>query len=76
RLIRRGVLAPGNYADLAIFDPAIIQDQATFDEPKKYALGMRHVFVNGVQVLSEGEHTGAKPGRVLRGPGYRASVTK
>lgn len=74
RLMKRGVLARGYYADLALFDPATIQDQATFEEPKKYAVGMRHVFVNGVQVLKDGEHTGAKPGRVLRGPGYLKKV--
>ena len=73
QLKKRGILVPGNYADLAIFDPATIQDLATFEEPKKYAVGMRHVFVNGVQVLKDGTHTGAKPGRVLRGPGYRQS---
>ncbi|MEJ1237485.1 D-aminoacylase [Chryseolinea sp. T2] len=72
KLKKRGILVAGNYADLAIFDPAVIQDQATFEEPKKYAVGMRHVFVNGVLVLKDGEHTGAKPGRVLRGPGYRS----
>lgn len=71
QLKRRGLLAPGNYADLAIFDPTVIADQATFEEPKKYAVGMRHVFVNGVQVLKDGEHTGARPGRILRGPGYK-----
>jgi N-acyl-D-amino-acid deacylase len=76
RLIKRGTLSPGFYADLAIFDPALIQDQATFEEPKKYALGMRHVFVNGIHVLKEGEHTGAKPGRVLRGPGYNNKQKK
>jgi N-acyl-D-amino-acid deacylase len=66
----RGRLAPGMHADLAIFDPATISDKATFDKPQQYAVGMRHVFVNGVQVLADGEHTGAKPGRVVRGPGY------
>lgn len=72
----RGVLKSGNFADLAIFDPATVGDTATFDKPQQYATGMRHVFVNGVQVLRDGEHTGAKPGRVVRGPGYqRCAVT-
>jgi N-acyl-D-amino-acid deacylase len=65
----RGTLKSGNYADLAIFDPATIADTATFAKPQQYAVGMRHVFVNGVQVLKDGEHTGAKPGRVVTGPG-------
>ncbi|HEX2223296.1 MAG TPA: D-aminoacylase [Thermoanaerobaculia bacterium] len=67
----RGRIKEGYFADLAIFDPAKIQDHATFDKPHQYATGMRHVFVNGVQVLKDGEHTGAKPGRVVRGPGYK-----
>jgi N-acyl-D-amino-acid deacylase len=69
----RGRLAPGHFADLAIFDPAAIIDHATFDQPHQYATGMRHVFVNGVQVLKDGEHTGAKPGRVVRGPGWKGA---
>jgi N-acyl-D-amino-acid deacylase len=71
KIKKRGVLKPGYFADLAIFDAAKIQDHATFEKPKQYATGMVHVFVNGVQVLSQGEHTGAKPGRVVRGPGYK-----
>jgi N-acyl-D-amino-acid deacylase len=67
----RGALKPGFYADLAIFDPARVQDLATFDNPHQYATGMVHVFVNGVQVLKDGEHTGATPGRVVRGPGWK-----
>jgi N-acyl-D-amino-acid deacylase len=66
----RGSLRAGYYADLAIFDPAAIADRATFAEPHRYALGMRHVFVNGGQVLAGGEPTGATPGRVVRGPGW------
>ena len=66
----RGMLAPGFYADLAIFDPDLIQDHATFDKPHQLATGMVHVFVNGQQVLRDGEHTGATPGRVVRGPGW------
>ena len=73
KLHKRGRLARGYYADLAIFDPATIRDEATFEDPKRYAIGMQHVFVNGVQVLRNGEHTGAKPGRVLKGPGYKAA---
>jgi N-acyl-D-amino-acid deacylase len=65
----RGVLKAGNYADLAIFDPAAIGDTASYAKPQQYAVGMRHVFVNGVQVLKDGEHTGEKPGRVVKGPG-------
>jgi len=68
----RGRLQEGYFADIAIFDPAKIQDHATFEKPHQYATGMVHVFVNGVQVLKDGEHTGAKPGRVVRGPGYKA----
>lgn len=74
KLDRRGKLAVGYYADLAIFDAATIWDRATFDNPKQYAEGMKHVFVNGVQVLRNGEHTGAKPGRVVRGHGYRKVI--
>jgi N-acyl-D-amino-acid deacylase len=66
----RGSLKAGNFADLAIFDPATIADRATFDKPQQYAVGMRHVFVNGTQVLRDGEHTGATPGRFVRGPGW------
>ncbi len=66
----RGSLKPGFFADLAIFDPRTIRDLATFERPQVYATGMRHVFVNGVQVLSDGDHTGATPGRVVRGPGF------
>ena len=71
KLTDRGLLKPGYAADLAIFDPATIADRATFAKPQVYATGMRHVFVNGVQVLKDGEHTGATPGQVVRGPGYR-----
>ena len=70
RIRKRGSLQPGYFADLAIFDPATIQDHATFAEPHQYATGMIHVFVNGEQVLADGEHTGALPGRVVRGPGW------
>ena len=70
RLHRRGELRPGHYADVVVFDPATIQDHATFEEPHVYSTGVHHVFVNGVQVLLDGEHTGATPGRVVRGPGW------
>jgi N-acyl-D-amino-acid deacylase len=66
----RGWLAPGYYADVVVFDPAKIQDHATFEKPKQLATGVDDVFVNGVQVLKDGRHTGAKPGRVVRGPGW------
>lgn len=71
RIADRGRLRRGFHADLAIFDPAKIADRATYESPHQYAVGMRHVFVNGVQVLKDGEHTGAKPGRFVRGPGWR-----
>src|SRR2546421_3186375 len=65
----RGFLREGMFADVVVFDPATIVDRATFDKPHQYAIGVKHVFVNGVQVLKNGEHTGAKPGRALWGPG-------
>jgi N-acyl-D-amino-acid deacylase len=71
RIARRGRLAAGYFADLVVFDPATIQDHATFKHPHQYATGVQHVFVNGVQVIKDGQHTGAKPGRVVRGPGCR-----
>ena len=71
RLQNRGALAPGNFADVVVFDPKTIADRATFEQPHQYAVGMKHVFVNGVQVLADGEHTGATPGRALWGPGKR-----
>lgn len=69
----RGMLKEGYFADIVVFDPAKIQDHATFEKPHQYATGVRHVFVNGVQVLREGEHTGAKPGRFVKGPGWRGT---
>jgi N-acyl-D-aspartate/D-glutamate deacylase len=68
-LDRRGFLRSGYFADIAIFDPSAIADRATFEKPHQYSVGMKHVFVNGVQVLKDGEHTGAKPGRALWGIG-------
>lgn len=70
-LKQRGRLAPGYFADVVVFDPATIQDHATYEKPHQLATGVHHVFVNGVQVLKDGEHTGAKPGRFVRGPGWR-----
>jgi N-acyl-D-amino-acid deacylase len=66
----RGMLKPGYFADIAIFDPAKIQDHATYERPQVFATGMREVFVNGVEVVREGKHTGATPGRFVRGPGW------
>jgi N-acyl-D-amino-acid deacylase len=66
----RGELTEGYYADVVVFDPERIADHATFEEPHQYATGVRHVFVNGEQVLKNGRHTGATPGRVVRGPGW------
>ena len=71
KLHDRGRLVPGYYADIVIFDPKTIEDHATFDKPHQYATGVRDVFVNGVQVLKNGEHTRALPGRVVRGPGWK-----
>ena len=70
KLDRRGLLKEGFFADAVVFDPEAVQDHATFVEPHQYATGMLHVFVNGEQVLKDGEHTGATPGRVVRGPGW------
>ena len=71
RLERRGALKPGYFADVVVFDPAKIRDHATYEKPHQYSTGVLHVFVNGVQVLKDGAHTGAKPGRVIRGPGWK-----
>jgi len=70
KLRDRGLLKKGHYADIVVFDPRTIADKATFDQPHQYAIGVAHVFVNGKQVLKNGEHTGAFPGRVVRGPGW------
>jgi N-acyl-D-amino-acid deacylase len=69
----RGEIRQGYFADIAIFDPKTISDKATFDQPHQYSTGMVHVFVNGSQVLKNGEHTGAKPGQVVRGPGWKGA---
>ena len=71
KLDRRGALKPGYFADVVVFDPATIQDHATFEQPHQFVTGVRDVIVNGVPVLKAGEHTGAKPGQVVRGPGWK-----
>jgi len=72
KLSKRGTLKVGSYADVVVFDPEKIRDKATFEKPHQYAEGVNHVFVNGVQVLDNGNHTGAKPGRCIRGPGWNS----
>ncbi|MEE9162557.1 MAG: hypothetical protein V3U35_06250, partial [Candidatus Neomarinimicrobiota bacterium] len=64
------LLKAGYFGDVVVFDPATIRDHATFEQPHKYATGVLHVFVNGVRVLKDGEHTGATPGRFVHGPGW------
>ncbi|MBS1491469.1 MAG: D-aminoacylase [Bacteroidetes bacterium] len=71
KISRRGLLRPGYYADVVAFDPTKINDLATFERPHQYAVGVAHVFVNGMPVLKNGMHTGAMPGRCVRGPGYK-----
>ena len=71
KIKKRGSLQRGYYADIAIFDPAKIQDHATFEKPHQYSTGMKYVLVNGVVVLENGEHTGARPGKVVYGPGFK-----
>ncbi len=74
-LIRdRGLLREGMYADVVVFDPATIQEHSTFEKPHQLSTGVEYVFVNGVEVVREGRHTGAKPGRVVRGPGWRGAA--
>jgi N-acyl-D-amino-acid deacylase len=68
-LAQRGLLRRGYFADITVFDPGVIADKATFEKPHQFAIGVRHVLVNGVPVLRDGEHTGAKPGRAIWGPG-------
>jgi N-acyl-D-amino-acid deacylase len=74
KLERRGSLHSGYYADIVVFDPDRVQDHAEFEEPHQYATGVHQVFVNGVQVLRDGEHTGATPGQVVRGPGWNGAA--
>ncbi len=70
KLKKRGSLTPGCFADVVVFDPATITDHATFEQPHQLATGVEHVFVNGKRVLKDGEHTGATPGRFIKGPGW------
>lgn len=72
RIRERGKLAPGYFADIVVFDPKTIAEHATYERPHQYATGVRDVWVNGIQVLKDREHTGQKPGRVVRGPGWKA----
>jgi N-acyl-D-amino-acid deacylase len=72
KLRDRGLLREGMYADITVFDPATIIDKATFEKPHQLSVGVKYVFVNGVAVVSEGKHTGAKPGRAVRGPGWKS----
>src|SRR5205823_8821512 len=67
----RGFLRPGMYADVTVFDPATIMDHSTYEKPHQLSTGVRHVFVNGVEIVRDGQHTGAKPGRIVRGPAWR-----
>lgn len=71
KLDRRGKLEKGYFADVVVFDPKAISDHATYEKPHQYATGVIHVFVNGTQVIKDGEYTGATPGRVVRGPGWK-----
>jgi N-acyl-D-amino-acid deacylase len=71
KIVDRGLLTTGYLADVVVFDPDSIADHATFAEPHQLSTGVLHVFVNGEQVLKDGMHTGALPGRVVRGPGYQ-----
>jgi N-acyl-D-amino-acid deacylase len=75
RVVDRGRLAPDYFADIVIFDPETVTDRATFEEPHQLATGVKHVFVNGEQVLRDEEHTGAMPGRFVKGPGYSSTAT-
>ncbi|MGE0452231.1 MAG: amidohydrolase family protein [Vicinamibacteria bacterium] len=70
-LDRRGLLKQGYFADVVVFDPATVADTATYEKPHSYSVGVKHVLVNGVPVLKDGEHTGALPGRALKGPGAK-----
>ncbi len=72
-ILDRGLLREGMYADVVVFDPESIIDRATFADPHQLSVGVREVFVNGVAVVRDGNHTGAKPGRIVRGPGYRGT---
>jgi N-acyl-D-amino-acid deacylase len=75
RIPRRGLLEPGNFADVVVFDPDRIQDHATYDAPHRYSTGVAHVAVNGTLVLRDGEHTGELPGRIVRGPAWSGDTS-
>src|SRR4051812_16389310 len=74
RIKQRGRLAKGYFADVVVFDPKTIADHSTYEKPHQYATGVKHVWVNGGQVIKDGEHTGEKPGRVVRGPGWKPKL--
>ncbi len=74
KIRNRGSLKTGYFGDVVVFDPGTVSDHATFKKPHQFSTGVTHVFVNGVQVLKDGEHTGAKPGRVIRGPGWKGHL--
>ena len=74
RVKERGKLETGFFADVVVFDPKTIADKSTYEQPHQYAVGVKHVWVNGGQVLKDGQHTGEKPGRVVRGPGWKARI--
>lgn len=76
KLEGRGCIDVGCHADIVVFDPKTIADHATFEEPRRLATGVQHVFVNGVAVIRDGQHTGAKPGQVVRGPGWKGHAAK
>jgi N-acyl-D-amino-acid deacylase len=71
KIQKRGLLRPGYFADVVVFNANTVSDHATYENAKQYATGVEHVFVNGIQVLQNGNHTGAKPGRIVRGPGWK-----
>lgn len=75
RIADRGLLRPGMFADIVVFDPATIQEHATYEKPNQLSTGVSTVFVNGVEVVRDGRHTGAKPGRIVRGPGWHAAAS-
>ena len=74
KIRNRGSLDERYFADVVVFDPETVTDHATFREPHQFSTGVMHVYVNGVQVLKDGEHTGATPGRVVRGPGWKGHL--